>query len=109
MHSTAYYTPSGIILHEAYFWDIGWSLEEANREVLRALIMPSWQARCLIQLSHIHPAPFGVGAVPRVLLWRAFAESVFGGITAWCFYRKMNVVEYFRMRIHQLKQNHIAP
>ena len=52
---------------------------------------------------------FSVDSVPRALFWRALAQSVvFGGISAWYFYRKMTVVEYFRMLIHQRKQNHIA-
>ena len=53
---------------------------------------------------------FGIDGVPRFLLWRACVESaIFGGITAWCFYMKSNVVEYFRTLVDQHKQGHIAP
>ncbi len=38
-----------------------------------------------------------LGIVPRAIMWRAVIEAaIFGGICAWYFYVKPNVVAYFR-------------
>ena len=61
----------------------------------RHIVMLLWASIGFFALSGL---VVGVDFVPRVLLWRALAESVvFGGIAAWYFYRKRNVVDYFRM------------
>lgn len=73
----------------------------------RHIVMLLWAS---IGFFALFGLAFGIDGVPRVLLWRACAESVvFGGMTAWYFYRKKNVVGYFRMLIDQHKQGHSAP
>ncbi len=64
----------------------------ARKRWSRHLAMAFWTAFGLYALA------MGVtGRVPSALMWRALIEAVgLGAIAAWYFYRKPEVVDYFR-------------